>query len=83
MKWSAPIVQEVCVGMEVTSYESAEIDPFNEGRSRVPVAGPADPRGRCPRGRRPFRLSGSGKLSSRSEAQAELARLGGRPVLQA
>jgi coenzyme PQQ precursor peptide PqqA len=29
MKWSAPIVQEVCVGMEVTSYESAEIDTFN------------------------------------------------------
>ncbi|AWN40074.1 pyrroloquinoline quinone precursor peptide PqqA [Methylobacterium durans] len=22
MVWSAPIVQEVCVGMEVTSYES-------------------------------------------------------------
>ncbi|WP_373321003.1 pyrroloquinoline quinone precursor peptide PqqA, partial [Methylobacterium goesingense] len=22
MKWSAPIVQEICVGMEVTSYES-------------------------------------------------------------
>jgi coenzyme PQQ precursor peptide PqqA len=29
MKWSAPVVQEICVGMEVTSYESAEIDPFN------------------------------------------------------
>ena len=29
MKWSAPIVQEVCVGMEVTNYESAEIDTFN------------------------------------------------------
>ncbi len=29
MKWSTPVVQEVCVGMEVTSYESAEIDPFN------------------------------------------------------
>ncbi|GJE54295.1 MULTISPECIES: pyrroloquinoline quinone precursor peptide PqqA [Methylobacterium] len=29
MKWSAPIVQEVCVGMEVTSYDSAEIDTFN------------------------------------------------------
>ncbi|KQP92385.1 MULTISPECIES: pyrroloquinoline quinone precursor peptide PqqA [unclassified Methylobacterium] len=29
MKWSAPIVSEICVGMEVTSYESAEIDPFN------------------------------------------------------
>ncbi|GJD84928.1 MULTISPECIES: pyrroloquinoline quinone precursor peptide PqqA [Methylobacterium] len=29
MKWSAPVVQEICVGMEVTSYESAEIDTFN------------------------------------------------------
>ncbi|SOR27806.1 coenzyme pyrroloquinoline quinone (PQQ) biosynthesis protein A (modular protein) [Methylorubrum extorquens] len=29
MKWSAPIVAEICVGMEVTSYESAEIDTFN------------------------------------------------------
>ncbi|BCM86513.1 hypothetical protein mvi_49740 [Methylobacterium indicum] len=29
MKWSMPVVAEVCVGMEVTSYESAEIDPFN------------------------------------------------------
>jgi coenzyme PQQ precursor peptide PqqA len=29
MSWSAPVVQEVCVGMEVTSYESAEIDTFN------------------------------------------------------
>ncbi len=29
MKWSTPVVQEICVGMEVTSYESAEIDPFN------------------------------------------------------
>lgn len=27
MKWVKPSVQEVCVGMEVTSYESAEIDP--------------------------------------------------------
>jgi len=26
MKWAKPVVQEVCVGMEVTSYESAEID---------------------------------------------------------
>ena len=31
MKWSMPVVAEVCVGMEVTSYESAEIDPFNSG----------------------------------------------------
>ncbi|MBO1020167.1 pyrroloquinoline quinone precursor peptide PqqA [Methylobacterium sp. SD274] len=29
MVWSTPVVQEICVGMEVTSYESAEIDPFN------------------------------------------------------
>jgi coenzyme PQQ precursor peptide PqqA len=29
MAWTAPVVQEVCVGMEVTSYESAEIDTFN------------------------------------------------------
>jgi coenzyme PQQ precursor peptide PqqA len=29
MTWSTPVVQEVCVGMEVTSYESAEIDTFN------------------------------------------------------
>jgi coenzyme PQQ precursor peptide PqqA len=27
MKWVKPVVQESCVGMEVTSYESAEIDP--------------------------------------------------------
>lgn len=27
MKWSKPRVQEYCVGMEVTSYESAEIEP--------------------------------------------------------
>ncbi|MCA3564350.1 MAG: pyrroloquinoline quinone precursor peptide PqqA [Methylocystis sp.] len=26
MKWVKPVVLEVCVGMEVTSYESAEID---------------------------------------------------------
>ena len=29
MALSAPVVQEVCVGMEVTSYESAEIDTFH------------------------------------------------------
>ena len=29
MAWSAPIVSEICVGMEVTSYKSAEIDTFN------------------------------------------------------
>jgi coenzyme PQQ precursor peptide PqqA len=28
MKWLKPKVQEYCVGMEVTSYESAEIDPL-------------------------------------------------------
>jgi coenzyme PQQ precursor peptide PqqA len=27
MKWLKPKVQEYCVGMEVTSYESADIDP--------------------------------------------------------
>ena len=27
MKWAKPVVREVCVGMEVTSYESSEIDP--------------------------------------------------------
>ena len=27
--WNAPVVVEVAVGMEVTSYESAEIDTFN------------------------------------------------------
>jgi coenzyme PQQ precursor peptide PqqA len=25
MAWTTPIVAEICVGMEVTSYESAEI----------------------------------------------------------
>ncbi|MBU6528837.1 pyrroloquinoline quinone precursor peptide PqqA [Methylocystis sp. JAN1] len=25
MTWSSPVIVEVCVGMEVTSYESAEI----------------------------------------------------------
>jgi coenzyme PQQ precursor peptide PqqA len=29
MAWSAPVVSEICVGMEVTSYESAEIDTFH------------------------------------------------------
>jgi coenzyme PQQ precursor peptide PqqA len=28
MKWSKPVVREYCVGMEVTSYDSAEIDPL-------------------------------------------------------
>jgi coenzyme PQQ precursor peptide PqqA len=42
MKWSMPVVAEVCVGMEVTSYESAEIDPFNYGLARfAPPAGAA------------------------------------------
>jgi coenzyme PQQ precursor peptide PqqA len=26
MKWQKPTVREYCVGMEVTSYESAEIE---------------------------------------------------------
>jgi coenzyme PQQ precursor peptide PqqA len=25
MAWTAPVIVEVCVGMEITSYESAEI----------------------------------------------------------
>jgi coenzyme PQQ precursor peptide PqqA len=25
MNWVAPIVEEICVGMEVTSYDSADI----------------------------------------------------------
>ena len=28
MAWTKPVVREICVGMEVTSYESAEIDPL-------------------------------------------------------
>ncbi len=28
MTWSKPVVREYCVGMEVTSYDSAEIDPL-------------------------------------------------------
>ena len=28
MKWSKPVVREHCVGMEITSYESADIDPL-------------------------------------------------------
>lgn len=27
MRWTKPSVQELCVGMEVTSYASAEIEP--------------------------------------------------------
>ncbi len=26
MSWIAPVVEEICVGMEVTSYESADLD---------------------------------------------------------
>ena len=26
MSWTTPIVEEICVGMEVTSYESADLD---------------------------------------------------------
>ena len=29
MTWAAPIVSEICVGREVTSYEAAEIDTIN------------------------------------------------------
>jgi coenzyme PQQ precursor peptide PqqA len=28
MTWSKPVIREYCVGMEVTSYDSAEIDPL-------------------------------------------------------
>jgi coenzyme PQQ precursor peptide PqqA len=28
MKWVSPIVIEICVGMEVTSYESADLPPL-------------------------------------------------------
>lgn len=27
MKWAKPVVTEICVGMEVTSYESADLPP--------------------------------------------------------
>jgi coenzyme PQQ precursor peptide PqqA len=27
MTWETPIVEEICVGMEVTSYESADLPP--------------------------------------------------------
>ncbi|RYB05177.1 pyrroloquinoline quinone precursor peptide PqqA [Lichenibacterium ramalinae] len=26
MAWSTPVIEEICLGMEVTSYESAEIE---------------------------------------------------------
>ena len=26
MTWNTPIVEEICVGMEVTSYDSADIE---------------------------------------------------------
>ena len=26
MTWNTPIVEEICVGMEVTSYDSADLD---------------------------------------------------------
>ena len=26
MSWIAPVVEEICVGMEVTSYDSADLD---------------------------------------------------------
>jgi coenzyme PQQ precursor peptide PqqA len=29
MTWSKPSVREYCVGMEVTSYESADIGPID------------------------------------------------------
>ena len=27
MAWETPIAEEICVGMEVTSYESADLPP--------------------------------------------------------
>jgi coenzyme PQQ precursor peptide PqqA len=29
MTWTTPVIEEICLGMEVTAYESAEIDPLN------------------------------------------------------
>ncbi len=26
MVWTTPVIEEICLGMEVTSYESAEIE---------------------------------------------------------
>ncbi|WP_237477279.1 pyrroloquinoline quinone precursor peptide PqqA [Lichenibacterium dinghuense] len=26
MAWNTPVVEEICLGMEITSYESAEIE---------------------------------------------------------
>ena len=26
MAWTTPVIEEICLGMEVTSYESAEIE---------------------------------------------------------
>ena len=26
MSWVAPVIEEICVGMEVTSYDSADLD---------------------------------------------------------
>ena len=26
MSWNTPVIEEICVGMEVTSYESADLD---------------------------------------------------------
>ena len=26
MSWNTPVVEEICVGMEVTSYDSADLD---------------------------------------------------------
>jgi len=26
MAWTTPMIEEICLGMEVTSYESAEIE---------------------------------------------------------
>ena len=26
MSWVSPVIEEICVGMEVTSYDSADLD---------------------------------------------------------
>ena len=44
MQWSKPSVREYCVGMEVTSYESADIGPTDplDGIDLVTKGGPTD-----------------------------------------
>jgi len=44
MTWSKPSVREYCVGMEVTSYESADIGPIDPLTEIDPVTkvGPSE-----------------------------------------